>query len=86
MIKQRKIGKNTSDGTVKIGSTSRHVRRLWYGSSTPKPFQRYEDWNGQQSQVMFKVVLDMQNEDYIGVVRTAKYLRGAGYNISYRAR
>ena len=89
LIKQRKIGKSTSDISVELGITSRHVRRLWsrfLNTKTIPKIRKPGRPTKEPSHVQTKSVLDMQNEgNHMGVVRTAKYLRGAGYNISYCA-
>ncbi len=55
LIKQRKIGKSTSNIAAELDITARHSDDSGHGSSTPKPFQKYENLDVQpRSQVIPK--------------------------------
>ena len=78
LIKQRKIGKSTSDIAVEIYITTRHVRRLWsrfLNTKTIPKIRKPGRPTMEPSHVQTKSVLDMQNEEnHMGVVRTVNTL------------
>ncbi len=53
LIKQHKIGKSTSNIAAELDITARYTDDFGHGSSTPKPFQKYENLDVQpRSQVI----------------------------------